>query len=152
MEARDSRFRTRSMNEGKPVVRPIGPPLLHPGGISAYALSDDATIAVLGGHDGNVRLWDPATGNPIGPPLSHPAPIVALAFHPTKWAMLVSCEDKTIHLWNLPRSVSGEAERVALWVQVISGMELDSEMGAHLLDAPSHERLRQRLEALGGPP
>jgi len=48
--------------------------------------------------------------------------------------------------------VSGEVERVALWLQVISGMELDRAMGVRLLDASNHQQLRQRLEALGGPP
>jgi len=130
----------------------IGPPLVHAGGISAQALNVDGTVALLGGPDGRVLVLDPVTGKPIGPPLAHPAPISALAFYRKEGAIVVRCQDKTIHLWKLPTPVSGEVERVVLWVQVISGMELDPTSGVRLLDTPNHQRLRQRLEALGGPP
>ena len=130
----------------------IGPPLVHSGGISAYALNVDGTMALLGGPDGSVRVWDPVTGKPIGPPLAHSVPISALAFYPKEEAIVVRCQDKTIHLWKLSTPVSAEVARVVLWVQVISGMELDPTRGQRLLDASSHERLRERLEAQGGPP
>jgi WD40 repeat protein len=130
----------------------LGPVLVHPSGISAHAVNLDGTIAVLGGFDGTVRVWDPVTGKPIGPPLAHPAPISGVAFYPKEEAIVVRCQDKSIHLWKLWAPVSGGVERVVAWVQVISGMDLDQSTMPRPLNASSHEQLRQRLDALGGPP
>ncbi|MEU3934020.1 hypothetical protein AB0E85_18580 [Streptomyces sp. NPDC029044] len=36
-------------------------------------------VAVTGGHDNTVRMWDPTTGQQTGPRLVFPEPVVALA-------------------------------------------------------------------------
>jgi hypothetical protein len=48
--------------------------------------------------------------------------------------------------------VAGSAERVRLWVEVLTGMELDEERGIHVLDAAAWQQRRDRLDGLGGPP
>jgi hypothetical protein len=48
--------------------------------------------------------------------------------------------------------VAGDPERITLWAQVLTGMELDEQGGAHLLDAPTWQQRREALESLAGPP
>src|SRR5438876_9544144 len=52
----------------------------------------------------------------------------------------------------VPAPVEGEAERIVLWTQVITGMKLDDDGAVRVLDAPTWRQRRQRLEEMGGPP
>jgi len=55
-------------------------------------------------------------------------------------------------LWKVPRPIEGDAERVVLWVQVITGMGLDAEGMTHCLNAEEWRQFTDRLAELGGPP
>jgi hypothetical protein len=48
--------------------------------------------------------------------------------------------------------VEGRGERVALWAQVLTGMELDADGVARLLDPAAWQERRRRLAERGGPP
>jgi hypothetical protein len=48
--------------------------------------------------------------------------------------------------------VEGDAGRIVLWAQVLTGMELDGGGVARVLDAAAWRQRRERLEAAGGPP
>jgi hypothetical protein len=52
----------------------------------------------------------------------------------------------------IPAPVEGEAERVALWVQTLTGMELDSNDAARALDASAWQARLRDLRQSGGPP
>ena len=43
-------------------------------------------------------------------------------------------------------------ERIRLWVQVLTAMDLDEGGTVHVLEAPSWQECRRRLDDLGGPP
>jgi hypothetical protein len=55
-------------------------------------------------------------------------------------------------LWHALRPIEGDPERILLWAQVITGLELDEYGGTRGLDAAAWEQRRQRLQELGGPP
>jgi hypothetical protein len=48
--------------------------------------------------------------------------------------------------------VAGDADRLRLWVEVLTGLELDADGVAGPLDGPTWQERRKRLDELGGPP
>ena len=64
---------------------------------------------------------------------------------------LTASSDKTARLWKLAR-FTDDPERIALWAQVITGMEADEHGNARVLNAAEWHERRERLEKLGGPP
>jgi hypothetical protein len=132
--------------------KPIGQPLRHQDVIRAVAFSPDGKAVLTGDMYGTVRLWEAATGQPIGQPLRHQAPVIAVAFSPDGKAALTGSNDRTARLWKVPRPIQGDPERILLWVQVLTGQDLDEHGSVLELDANTWEQRRQRLQALGGPP
>jgi WD40 repeat protein len=105
---------------------PVGKPLRHSGAVWAVAWSPDGRTLATGGRDNAAHLWDAATGLPLGPPLAHGDVVWALAFQPGGHLVFSGSGDKTVRAWQVPEPVEGDAERVRLWVQVETGMELDA--------------------------
>jgi eukaryotic-like serine/threonine-protein kinase len=134
--------------------QPIGRPFPHPGPVTAVAFSRDGGALLLGGQDGTARAWDVLTAKPLGPRLTHHGRVLAVAFGPDGRTLLTaSREDKTVRVWDAPNPVQGSKERVRLWVQVITGSELEPEQDAiQVLDTATWRERRRRLEELGGPP
>ena len=54
-------------------------------------------------------------------------------------------------IWKFPQSRRGDPERIMLWPQVITGLEVDELTAVRVLD-PTWRQRRQRLQELGGPP
>jgi WD40 repeat protein len=132
--------------------RPVGPPLPHQRTVSAVGFSPDGKIVVTGSYDRTARLWEAATGKPIGPPLVHESEVADVAFSPDGRTVVTGSYDRTARLWPVPPPVAGEAEQVRVWVEVLTGLELDEDGVIRTLDAPTWEQRRRRLERLGGPP
>jgi WD40 repeat protein len=109
-------------------------------------------MVLTGSDDRNARLWEAATGRPLGAPYPHPAALHAVAFSPDGRTLLTGCEDGLARFWEVPAPLEGEAERIAVWVRVLTGMELDDNDAVRVLDAAAWRRWRQRLEQLGGAP
>lgn len=66
-------------------------------------------ILATGGHDGQVRLWDPKTGQPLGQPLlGHSKWITSMAFEPLHLVseksltprIATASKDGTVRIWN----------------------------------------------------
>jgi WD40 repeat protein len=132
--------------------KPLGEPLQHPGAVWGVAFSADGSIMVTGDRSGSARLWDVATGTPIGPPWRHQGVIWAVACHPRKRWVLTGSADGTARLWHIQQPVEGSVERVRLWVEVITALELDTNGVTRPLDASAWKKRCRRLAQLGGPP
>jgi WD40 repeat protein/serine/threonine protein kinase len=132
--------------------KPVGEPLKHQGGVWGVGFSADGRTVVTGGRGGGARLWDAATGTPIGPVWPHQQVVWAVACHPTEPLVLTGSADRTARLWQIPDPVDGQPEQITLWLQVITGMDLDDNGKTHWLDAATWFERRRRLGELGGPP
>jgi WD40 repeat protein len=131
--------------------RLLARPLVPGGRVRAVAWSPDGGYVLTAAFGGTARLWDPATGKPVGCPLSHLGWVVTGTFSRDGRRFLTGSADGTARLYPTPVPASGEPERVRLWVQAVTGLELDEMDGVRVLDAATwHERCR-RLAALGGP-
>jgi WD40 repeat protein len=129
----------------------IGQPMQHQGPVSWVAFSQDGRTVITSSADGTARLWEAATGKPIGTPLRHDGPVSPVALSPNGHLALTTSMNNA-YLWKPPAPLAGDVERLVVWTQAITGLELDADLVARVLDAPTWQQRRQRLEALGGPP
>jgi hypothetical protein len=75
-----------------------------------------------------------------------------VAFGATGRTVLTGCADGKARLWQIPLPLEGQVERIVLWAQVRTGMELAPDGEARALDPPAWQQRQHRLEELGGPP
>jgi hypothetical protein len=75
-----------------------------------------------------------------------------VTFAPDGRRLLTCCGDDTARVWEVPAPVGGTAEQVRLWVEVLTGWELDEARAARTIREPELEQRRRRLAELGGPP
>jgi WD40 repeat protein len=127
----------------------------HPGSIAysiGTAFSPDGSTVATACEDGSVRVWDVATSRPIGPGLRHRGRVLMVAFA-SDTEIRTGTPTGTVRFWNAERSpVRGHVERVQLWIQVITGFELDDDGELRALDGRLWKERRARLHELGGPP
>jgi WD40 repeat protein/serine/threonine protein kinase len=134
-------------------LMPIGTPLQHLKIVCSVAFIPDSSQLLACSIEKTVRLWDTATLKPIGPPLEHDGWWPWASFSPDGSQILVTDRYGTAQVWEAPPApLAGEYERIICWVQVVTGMELDPTGGINVLDAPTWQQRRRRLQELGGPP
>jgi WD40 repeat protein len=134
--------------------KPLGLPMSHEAAVTGAAFTPDGKIVLTGSLDRGARLWEAATAKPLGPPLWRSVMLLAVAFDGNSILTLPAGSP-----WFTPDlrqdvrlTVVGEPERIELWVQVLTGMELDEGGFARTLDADTWQQRRKRLAELGGPP
>jgi len=129
--------------------RPVGAVMQHRSGVTRVAFSPDSKIVLTGGYDSVVRIWDSHTGRPIGPPLRHLFQVDDVAFGPDGRTFLTLADQ--CRIWQVPE-MTDDVSRAAKWVEGGTGMELDEQGSARLLDGPEWHRRRALLESSGGEP
>jgi WD40 repeat protein/tetratricopeptide (TPR) repeat protein len=116
------------------------------------AFAPDGQTIVIGGGDRTARCWDVATGQPIGPVLRHESGADATAFLADGKLLFVGGSGKA-RLFPVPPLLPDDLERMALWVEVITGLSLDKELGeVQILDNATWLERRERLMQSGGAP
>jgi WD40 repeat protein len=133
--------------------KPRGERLRHRGWVHALAFGPKGGALLTGSMDGTARLWDAATGKPLEAPFRHDGWVLAAAFSPDGQTVLTGGTDNMARVWaGLPPPPKGSTERLVLWAQVTTGAELGAGGNVRMLDAPTWQDRRRRLEVLGGPP
>jgi WD40 repeat protein/serine/threonine protein kinase/tetratricopeptide (TPR) repeat protein len=130
------------------------PPLRHRGPVSMLAFSPDNKIIATGSPsqstDKSTRLWDLATGQHIGRTQRHTRGVgVAFPAHYDPAVRLSTVSGP----FPIPLNLPDELERIATWVEVITGLRLDKQQGLiQVLDNAAWLERRERLMQLGGSP
>jgi WD40 repeat protein len=128
------------------------PPLVSQSYVHSLAFRGDGKV-LAAGNEQVVHVWDAATGQPIGPILRHPAKVDALAFSPDGSLLLTGCQDGNARLFRAAPEVPDDPDRVALWVEVLTGLTLDPRHGEILiLEHTAWLDSRDRLARRGEPP
>jgi WD40 repeat protein/tRNA A-37 threonylcarbamoyl transferase component Bud32 len=124
----------------------------HPGGgLASVLLHPDGRIAATIDRDQTARLWDVATGKPLGPTLGY-GNVGAVALRADGKVLACGGRDGRITLWRIPTLLEGSPERVRLWVETLTGLELNGGELVRELSPEALEQRRRQLQQLGGPP
>jgi eukaryotic-like serine/threonine-protein kinase len=131
---------------------PKSKPMRHRGPFwYAVAFSEDGKTVVAGCDDYTARVWDVATARPVGPSLLHNAALRTAAFTEGDSRIITGTSIGTTCLWDVLRTpLQAEVERITLWLQVRTGMELGTDGELRPLDPESWRQRRQRLGDFGG--
>jgi WD40 repeat protein len=143
----DHTVRVWSVPDGKRLASPVS----HDNAVRHAAFSPDGSLFVTGSFDHTARIWDTATSRPFGPALGFRYWVVNVAFRPDGRAVLLGSSDGTARLCDVAPPVAGDPKRIRLWVEVLTGAELEGDV-LRVLDGPTCQERRRRLEELKGPP
>jgi WD40 repeat protein len=125
--------------------QPLGPPTpLGEAQLSCFAFSPDGRLVVAGHEDGTAQLWEAATSRPLGAPAVQPLAVTGVAFAPDGRGFLTVAADGTVRSWPVPAPLEGDDERVALSVQLSTGLRLDDGRAVVPLTRVEWEELRRR--------
>jgi WD40 repeat protein len=130
----------------------LTPAMPHQGAVFQVAFSPDGKTVLTGSFDGASQLWDAATGKPLGPARRHQERVVKVGFTPDGKTMVSVSYDRTVHWHPVPIVVGGEVERLRLWVQAATSLELTSAGDLRVLSTDEWKEQQRQLEELGGPP
>jgi WD40 repeat protein/tRNA A-37 threonylcarbamoyl transferase component Bud32 len=115
--------------------------------------SPEDSLVFISTADGAGRFWDVATAQPLGRSFAH-APKTPAAFSPDGRILSHAhpSDPSRTELLEVPAPMLGSSERIALWSQVVTGLELELGRGFRRLDRATIDRIERRLESLGGAP
>lgn len=131
---------------------PVGEPLMHSSATWAVGFSPDGQTILAGGRDGRLRFWDTATGLSICSIRAHQGAIWELSWPARGRDVFTASADHTVQRRQFPPPIQGPAAKVRLWVQVMTGMEMDDRQKPRWLDEPTWQERRRQLADLGGGP
>ena len=90
---------------------------------------------------------------PLGPPIPHPSQVCTVAFSPDGNSFLTGGDDQGARLFRKVPELPDDLDRVATWVEVLTGLTLDAGQGTiQVLDNAAWRERREQLEQRGGPP
>ena len=143
---REAEVRFWDATSGRPLV---GPPLQTGMMVSAAFHPGGRMVATNGLNE--VRLWNPATGRPIGPGAEGQELGNTVEFSPDGATLLASGLGGLARLLEVP-DLPDDLERAGVWIQAITGLEVNARGDISRLDEAAWKSRRERLASLGGPP
>jgi WD40 repeat protein len=125
---------------------PIGSP------VTALDYSADSQLLLAGSREGSARLWHVPTGRQIGATVVQSSAIVAAAFIPNSARAITGSFDGLCQPWRVPAPLAGDATRLRLWVETVTGWRQSDSGNPIALSPAEWEQRRQQLQNAGGPP
>ena len=113
--------------------------LRHETGVYAVAFSPNGKMLATGGYNGEIRMWDTATGMLQQILIGHTSVIEALAFSPDGNTLASGGEDSTVILWEVDTSGVPPTPRIATDVNgdsVVNVLDLVAVANGFGKDAP----------------
>jgi WD40 repeat protein len=109
-------------------------------------------LVLTGTMGGATQVWDTNTGRPLGVRFQHPGASEAAMFLPNRPSYVVGSSDGSVYVCDLPHDLEGSRVQLAAWIEVMTGMELDENGVARVLEEADWTGRKRRLEELGGVP
>ncbi len=119
----------------------------HQAAVVAGCYNADGSLFLTGSQDHSARLWQSATLKPIGPAIQHAQDVVYLGFSPDDKLFWTGSSKGVNRLMKLPQPVQGDAQRIVLWIQVLTGAKLHG-MQMHGLTPDEWQKNQQQLDQL----
>jgi WD40 repeat protein len=69
--------------------------------LSTLAFSFDGRLLATASQEGEVRMWNPRTGEAVGTPLPHDESLLVMAFHPDGTRLVTGGRSGIVHVWSL---------------------------------------------------
>ncbi len=129
--------------------RALGPPL-QTGMTSGAAFHPSGRMVATNGLM-EVRIWNPATGRPIGPSAEGQELGNTVEFSPDGTTLLAAGLGGSGRLLEVP-DLPDDLEHAAVWIQAITGLDVNERGDITPLDEAAWRARRERLASLGGPP
>jgi WD40 repeat protein len=95
-------------------------------------------------------MWDLITRRSISPRIEFNDSVQSVAVSTEAPTWIAGSFDGTARLWDAPTEMKGDVSRIALWCEVMTGMELDGNDSIRVLDSTTWNDRRRALEQLGG--
>jgi tetratricopeptide (TPR) repeat protein len=130
---------------------PLGDAIEHGERVRFVAFSADGTKLATASDDGTARIWDVTTGRQLGEFIQAGGQLTAVAFRPEGTKLATASKDGTT-LWDIPRQLDESAAHLNLWVELMTGAELDDTGVLRSFSAELALRKREALERAGGSP
>lgn len=102
-----------------------GPPLLLETNIVHAGYVRDNRLMYTCGEKGHILLWDAPTGKRIGPAFEHFADLAQIVVHPNGDRLLTATTSRMAMTWRFPESAAGSLDQIRLWVETLTGMEMN---------------------------
>jgi WD40 repeat protein/serine/threonine protein kinase len=129
----------------------LGEPLEIKGSVQAVGFSPDGKTIFIAAEDGTAWLRDSATRRPLGRPIPIGSKVASVQLSASGRTLLVLGQDGSVRCWDVAE-LPDDLDRVAAWIEVSTGLTVNSEGSIKTLDRDARQRRQERLRQLGGPP
>jgi hypothetical protein len=123
---------------------------MHSSAVWAVNFGPDGQTILAGTRDGTLRCWAASTGLPIGTMRPHREAIWDVQCPAGGLMVLTASADHTVRAQPMPMAMEGPPQRLILWAEVMSGMELHGpNQTARWLEPVEWQQRRRQLQATG---